>query len=518
MGYRYCSGRTFRALSAVSLACSLLCDSASSFRIRKQEDARVGDAAATRQHKSATTSSGPGAEGVTLYRSSASLTSELQQLQEKYPGQVQLQNDPATNIDIVRIGAVVPNAGSAVAGGAGGGQATQLLRGREEADLAKMNLFSGATTSTNATVATPSPHPPASHPTSTSGAKTKLKAFFLFGEHARELVSPESGLHFLEEFAEKLQNNAAVSKSWEITAIVNANPGSHDRVVLNHEYCLRAAPSGVDLNRNFPDHWKKTGHNGTETWSGPTPLSEKEPALVASLLAQERPDLFVTVHSGTMSMFLPFCWTQAEKPRNYKDMLQILDTVNKNVGIPYGSAMETIHYKAAGNSMDFAYDEREVPYSFAFEIWGGPDATTKHAFREAYEEQRAEYVASGDIVSFLRKRMHLTAKLGMMDENNASTVPRQQMNLGLLQEQELLAAHEVELNNAQEEHSRALHSTTEDHGDYNADGLQQRMQCFHQFNPWTKGDYDTTMQKWTDIYLHLLQEVETKITRDQATV
>ena len=278
MGYRYCSGRTFRALSAVSLACSLLCDSASSFRIRKQEAARVGDAAATRQHKSATT--GPGAEGVSLYRSSASLTSELQQLQEKYPGQVQLQNDPATNIDIVRIGAVVQNAnaGSAVAGGAGGGQATQLLRGREEADLAKMNLVSaGTSTSNNATVATPSPAS-ASHPTSTSGAKTKLKAFFLFGEHARELVSPESGLHFLEEFAEKLQNNAAVSKSWEITAIVNANPGSHDRVVLNHEYCLRAAPSGVDLNRNFPDHWEKTGHNGTETWSGPTPLSEKEPA------------------------------------------------------------------------------------------------------------------------------------------------------------------------------------------------------------------------------------------------
>lgn len=84
-----------------------------------------------------------------------------------------------------------------------------------------------------------------------------LKLFLLFGEHARELISPETGLLFLETYCSS--NEAYVQKmrsKYTIQMILNANPISRKEVEKG-DYCKRMNPNGVDLNRNWDSHWQR---------------------------------------------------------------------------------------------------------------------------------------------------------------------------------------------------------------------------------------------------------------------
>jgi murein peptide amidase A len=53
---------------------------------------------------------------------------------------------------------------------------------------------------------------------------------------------------------------------------------------------------GVDLNRNFPAHWRPLGAPGTTYYAGPRPLSEPESASVAALVRTIRPQLTIYYH------------------------------------------------------------------------------------------------------------------------------------------------------------------------------------------------------------------------------
>lgn len=53
---------------------------------------------------------------------------------------------------------------------------------------------------------------------------------------------------------------------------------------------------GVDLNRNFPDHWAPLGHRGDQQYSGPAALSEPESRLAHDLIARLQPSLTIWFH------------------------------------------------------------------------------------------------------------------------------------------------------------------------------------------------------------------------------
>lgn len=74
-------------------------------------------------------------------------------------------------------------------------------------------------------------------------ANTKNKAFIIFGEHAREMISVETGLHFLKKVCSD-------GLDVKLKMIINMNPGSRKYVEKGH-YCLRENLNGVDLNRNY---------------------------------------------------------------------------------------------------------------------------------------------------------------------------------------------------------------------------------------------------------------------------
>lgn len=91
------------------------------------------------------------------------------------------------------------------------------------------------------------------------GTEASHKAFLLFGEHAREFISPETGLHFMKKLCSDDVSVKNVKSSFQLKLILNANPNSR-RKAEEGEFCLRENENGVDLNRNYEAHWSAVNH------------------------------------------------------------------------------------------------------------------------------------------------------------------------------------------------------------------------------------------------------------------
>lgn len=112
----------------------------------------------------------------------------------------------------------------------------------------------------------------------------KNKAFVIFGEHARELISPETGLHFVKKLCGDSEEVKAVKDNYELRMIVNVNPLSREKVEQG-DFCKRENENGVDLNRNYKSHWtsvrflyiiKEHDPEMVRTAPGPFAFSEAE--------------------------------------------------------------------------------------------------------------------------------------------------------------------------------------------------------------------------------------------------
>lgn len=56
------------------------------------------------------------------------------------------------------------------------------------------------------------------------------KAFLLFGEHARELISPETGFHFVKKICSGSEETKTLRDNYELRMILNTNPLSREKV------------------------------------------------------------------------------------------------------------------------------------------------------------------------------------------------------------------------------------------------------------------------------------------------
>merc|ERR1719183_1577875 len=133
-------------------------------------------------------------------------------------------------------------------------------------------------------------------------SKPVNKNFLLFGEHARELISPESGLHFIKTLCGEAGDKERTSKTLqdsEFQIVLNGNPASRKKVEQG-DFCLRVNPDGVDLNRNWDEEWKpQPPMDPVDTNPGSGPFSEPETQVFRDLVSSYRPTNFLTIHSGT---------------------------------------------------------------------------------------------------------------------------------------------------------------------------------------------------------------------------
>jgi phage shock protein A len=204
----------------------------------------------------------------------------------------------------------------------------------------------------------------------------------------------------------------------DLTIVPLANSWGR-RQVEGGQFCLRTNEDKVDINRNWDSHWKsREDSDPPQTNPGAHAFSEPETRALRDLMHQASPHLFVSVHSGALGMYMPHAFntedvvteTQREeddakrqlarfraehsmmKTNNAADkssaaaqaeagvaselsarahaMSAMLTAIAAEYGrAPHGSAGHELGYLCPGTCLDYAWEERKVPFAFAFEVW-----------------------------------------------------------------------------------------------------------------------------------------------------
>jgi len=289
--------------------------------------------------------------------------------------------------------------------------------------------------------------------------------FLLFGEHARELISPESGLHLVKSLCGQtdLTDQAReVLKDSEFQIVVNGNPESRKKVETG-DYCLRVNPDGVDLNRNWDEKWQPVATLDTkDTNPGPKAFSEAETRLFKQLVEEYRPTNFLTIHSGTRGMYMPWAYDMEHlATRNQPQMMQILKTLDKDhCECPFGAAGKEVGYSCPGTCLDWVYDQLQTPYAFAFEIYVGDDSGLKDRWQELMSDSEDGF---------------------LLQTNNHLAHPHFK---------DFFAKHPS--------------SFVQVHSKKRRRGGEE---CFSQFNPESEAEYRKTVENWSGAYMQMAQLV-----------
>jgi hypothetical protein len=268
-------------------------------------------------------------------------------------------------------------------------------------------------------------------------SSNERRIFYLFGEHARELISPETALAFIKELCSPNPSLMVkqVLKTTRFRIIPNGNPTAR-RLVEQGQFCLRANMNGVDLNRNWDAFWTQDAAINTELNQvnpGKYPFSEKETQIFKEAVVEFQPNVFAAIHSGTLGMYMPWAYSkdaEVSEIRNWKRMDSILSELDsKFCQCPSGGAAKEVGYDSPGTCLDWVHKNTKSEYSYAFEIFTG---LSTDELRQRFRDQQKSFRAS----SFI--------------------------------EEEFL-----------------------------------RDNCFSQFNPETKEDYDRTVSNWSNALIEL---------------
>lgn len=316
------------------------------------------------------------------------------------------------------------------------------------------------------------------------GASPTNKNFLLFGEHSRELISPESGLHLVKSLCGETSLAQQAQKALEdseFQIVVNGNPGSR-RKVEGGDFCLRTNPNGVDLNRNWDEHWKSEAVlDSTNTNPGKAPFSEFETQTFKSLVQAYRPTTFLTIHSGTKGMYMPWAYDMEHLAnRNQPEMMNILTTLDtKHCQCPFGAAGKEVGYSCPGTCLDWVYERLQTQYAFAFEIYVGYGQD--EALKQRWQAKMANSPAMLGSASFLQEH----SKTHLADEHF----------------KELFAQYPssfVQVRSADEAEAK------------NFAGMSPQ-ECFSLFNPDDEDELHGVVDNWSRVYLEMAAMVASNL-------
>jgi len=210
------------------------------------------------------------------------------------------------------------------------------------------------------------------------------KVMLVAGEHAREMISPETAFGVVQELCKSSDLAQAAKKNTEYLIVVNANPRSRALVEAG-AHCLRTNPNGVDTNRNWDDNFDSTSHTA-ESNPGNHAFSEPESRITKMLMEDFKPDTFLDVHSGTLGLYLPNAL--AEEHKYTKKVESRLSQINnENCNCPLGIANVEVGYQTSGSSLDYAYDKVGTKFVMAMEVWAQPEQLNDLRARWADQKQ-----------------------------------------------------------------------------------------------------------------------------------
>lgn len=314
-------------------------------------------------------------------------------------------------------------------------------------------------------------------------SQPKIKAFFVFGEHARELISTESALTFIREICghgsgtdQDLAHRVLDSTSFVI--VPNANPLSRMKVEAG-EFCKRANEDGVDLNRNWgSEHRAQWDGKDPEMNPGPRGFSEPETRIINELVWEEKPDVFLSVHSGAFLLGTPFGYSASQQPDNQQKMMDVLKPISEqfcNGDCPYGNLAGLIGYSSKGCDIDYVKESLHVPFAFTWEIYAGQEV------RDMYAEEAHARAENRSMEGPARGFFHAEGSLGLLQ---TSTSRRFRGRAFVLDPAEQKA----------------------------------RDDCFWQFNPESKEETMAVTQNWATAYLTLCDKIAVSVSHESPEI
>ena len=227
----------------------------------------------------------------------------------------------------------------------------------------------------------------------------KARLIINFGEHGRELISPEIALRLLEALCDKkilstvLKQHNIDPESVEkllnklvFKIIPVENPRGRE-LVEQGALCERKNGRGVDPNRNWAVHWghKEADYDPAEEFPGSKPFSEPESSMLKTLVQEFKPHVWLNVHSGMEAMFLPYDHkNEVPEGPEAEATLKILDRLNKDLcegRCAVGPGGKTVGYFAHGTATDYLHDEQHVGLVMTWEVYGDDAASYTDCFR-----------------------------------------------------------------------------------------------------------------------------------------
>jgi len=207
---------------------------------------------------------------------------------------------------------------------------------------------------------------------------------FVGGQHAREWIGPATVLYIANKLVTEYGVNTVITQlvdAYDFTIVPTANPDGYTftwtttrlwrknrRVNSNNSY-------GVDLNRNWGDHWCEEGASrdpNSDTYCGSGPFSEPETQTLRAITQQYSPfSAAIDFHSYGQLILRPYGWTNTP-PTNNAQLTTVgnglRDAIRVHSGTSYTSQAIWQLYLSAGSSCDWWLNEAHIPLSYGIEL------------------------------------------------------------------------------------------------------------------------------------------------------
>jgi len=217
----------------------------------------------------------------------------------------------------------------------------------------------------------------------------KFKIWINGGQHAREWIGPAVVMYILDQLVTKYGTDPTVTKyldAIEFVIVPVVNPDGYDFTWTNTRLWRKNRRNnggnvfGVDLNRNWDDHWGGEGSSGTpssDTYRGTAPFSEPESLGVANYYLNNVKTTGSTVlfaidyHSYSQLILSPYGWTRNNPPN--KSTLTTLgsgiaSTIRAAYGLTYVSQGSWELYFTSGGATDWFNSKGMVPIAYTIEL------------------------------------------------------------------------------------------------------------------------------------------------------
>jgi len=201
----------------------------------------------------------------------------------------------------------------------------------------------------------------------------RQRLWFNGGQHAREWVGPATVLFLATQLVENYGSQTLVTDlintvEFDIVPMVNPDGYVYSwntyRLWRKNRRNNGGGVYGVDLNRNWNDHWGGSGSSGTpssDTYRGKSPFSEPESMFVSNYI-NSLPNIIgaIDFHSYSQLILRPYGWTNANCPD--ETALKIIGegvryTISEVYGVDYENIKSIALYITDGTASDWFYQE-----------------------------------------------------------------------------------------------------------------------------------------------------------------